>query len=74
MNNLPRGEVKQQLSQSQTSSATNDNDDDDEIFLPDETNDDDQARIRRRAPTRHSIKSLTGRKTVVKQSSSTEVK
>ena len=48
-------------------------DDDDEIFDQTSSTDDDQARIRRRAPTRHSIKSLTGRKTALKQTSSTEV-
>jgi hypothetical protein len=54
--------------------STNNNGDDDDIFLKDETNDDHQAHIRRRAPTRHSIKSLSGRKTLTKQSSTTEVK
>lgn len=39
-----------------------------------ETNNEDQGRIRRRAPTRHSIKSLSSRKTLTKQASLTEVK
>lgn len=49
-------------------------DDDDETFLRTPSTDDDQARIRRRAPTRHSIKSLSGRKTLSKQPSNPEVK
>lgn len=75
MNRLQVDEVKQHpqnvLVRQMTSSS---NGDDDEIFTKNETNDDQQAHIRRRAPTRHSIKSLTGRKTLTKQSSSTEVK
>lgn len=47
---------------------------DDETFLRTPAADDDQARIRRRAPTRHSIKSLSGRKTLSKQPSNPEVK
>jgi hypothetical protein len=47
--------------------------DDDDIFAKNETNDDHQAHIRRRAPTRHSIKSLTGKKSLSKQNSATEV-
>ena len=47
---------------------------DDETFLRTPNADDDQARIRRRAPTRHSIKSLSGRKTLSKQPSNPEVK
>jgi len=53
----------------QLSVSTNDNGDDD-IFI---ANDDQQAHIRRRAPTRHSIKSLTGRKPASKKSLTTEV-
>jgi len=49
--------------------STNDNGDDD-IFI---ANDDQQANIRRRAPTRHSIKSLSGRKPASKKSLTTEV-
>ncbi|CAF2735891.1 unnamed protein product [Rotaria sp. Silwood2] len=37
-----------------------------------ENNNDDQANIRRRAPTRHSIKSLPGRKTLSRQASVNE--
>ena len=48
-------------------------DDDDDTFLTDLTLNDHQAQIRRRAPTRHSIKSLTGRKTLSKQNSTNEV-
>jgi hypothetical protein len=48
-------------------------DDDDDTFLTDTTLNDHQAHIRRRAPTRHSIKSLTGRKTLTKQNSTNEV-
>ena len=47
--------------------------DDDDLFVTDPTHNDHQAQIRRRAPTRHSIKSLTGRKTLSKQNSINEV-
>jgi len=84
MNRLQSEEVKQ-LPQDHTNRQTTTNsshengnthqqDDDDDIFLKDEPADDDQARIRRRAPTRHSIKSLTGRKSLGKQTSNAEVK
>lgn len=46
---------------------------DDDAFGSNTTVDDQQAHIRRRAPTRHSIKSLTGRKTPLKQNPSNEV-
>lgn len=46
----------------------------DQEFTRQTSTDDDHARIRRRAPTRHSIKSLSGRKTVSKQTSNPEVK
>ncbi|CAF3652491.1 unnamed protein product [Adineta steineri] len=76
MNRL-RTEAVEQLqpvmSEHQPLTSANDNGDDD-IFLDDETNDDRQAHIRRRAPTRHSIKSLTGRKTASKQTPTTESK
>ena len=49
-------------------------DDDDDIFGAATPNDNDQARIRRRAPTRHSIKSLSGRKAASKQPSTSEVR
>ena len=49
-------------------------DDDDDIFGTATPNDNDQARIRRRAPTRHSIKSLSGRKAASKQPSTNEVR
>ena len=53
-------------------------DDDDDIFGAATPNDTDQARIRRRAPTRHSIKSLSGRKAAAaaaaKQPSTNEVR
>ena len=48
--------------------------DDDETFLTPTATDDDQARIRRRAPTRHSIKSLSGRKVASKPTNNSEVK
>ncbi len=75
-NRLRTDELKQlpqTVPERQTMGTTNDNGDDD-IFIKDETNDDHQARMRRQAPTRHSIKSLTGRKILSKQSSTTEVK
>jgi hypothetical protein len=62
-----------QLSKMISERPTNDKGDDDDIFTKDEANDDQQAHIRRRAPTRHSIKSLSGRKTLTRQTS-TEVK
>lgn len=45
----------------------------DDTFETDTTNDDHQANIRRRAPTRHSIKSLASRKSSIKQNSTSEV-
>ncbi len=48
-------------------------DDDDDTFVTDTSAHDHQAHIRRRVPTRHSIKSLTGRKTSSKQNSTNEV-
>jgi hypothetical protein len=77
MNRSQAEEVKQHpqtIPERQISGSTNNNRDDDDKFSKEETNDDHQAHIRRRAPTRHSIKSLTGRKTLTKQSSTTEVK
>jgi hypothetical protein len=46
---------------------------DDDTFITSTTHNDHQANIRRRAPTRHSIKSLTGRKTLSAQNSTKEV-
>ncbi|CAF0803398.1 unnamed protein product [Adineta ricciae] len=65
------GEESQQLVSSQQTSKTTKEIGDDDIFLDDESNDDHQAHIRRRAPTRHSIKSLSGRKTASKQTATT---
>jgi len=76
MNRSQADEIKRHpktVPERETLGSTNNNGDDDDIFSKDETNDDHQAHIRRRAPTRHSIKSL-GRKTLTKQSSTTEVK
>ncbi len=72
MHRLQSNEMKQ-LSKMISERPTNDKGDDDDIFTKDEANDDQQAHIRRRAPTRHSIKSLSGRKTLTRQTS-TEVK
>jgi hypothetical protein len=75
-----RSELVEQLPQTvigrQSRVSTNNHqhdDDDDDTFLTDTTLNDHQAHIRRRAPTRHSIKSLSGRKTLTRQTS-TEVK
>ncbi|CAF1186925.1 unnamed protein product [Adineta ricciae] len=65
------GEESQQLVSSQQTSKMANEIGDDDIFLDDESNDDHQAHIRRRAPTRHSIKSLSGRKTTSKQTTTT---
>ncbi len=76
MNRLSSNAMKQlsQIDSEQpTPSSTNKKGDDDDTFTKNE-NDDQQAHIRRRAPTRHSIKSLSGRKTLTRQTSSTEVK
>ncbi|UJR27569.1 hypothetical protein I4U23_008850 [Adineta vaga] len=73
MNRLRNESVEESqrlVSKRQSAKATNEVGDDD-IFLDDETNDDHQASIRRRAPTRHSIKSLSGRKTAAKQTATT---
>ncbi len=77
MSHLQSGEKKQLpriVTEYQTSNSTNNHEDDDDAFIKNETIDDQQAQIRRRAPTRHSIKSLTGRKTLSRQTSTTEVK
>ncbi len=77
MNLLQAHQVKQfpqTVPEGQTSRSKNENGDDDDIVTKNETNDDHQAHIRRRAPTRHSIKSLSGRKTLSRQASTTEVK
>ena len=77
MNRLKAEQVEQPVQvvlERQSSIAPNDiGGDDDDIFIKADTNDDQQAHIRRRAPTRHSIKSLTGRKPLSKQNSATEV-
>jgi len=78
MNRL-RSELAEQLPQTvhgrqqQPISSNNRQNDDDDIFITNTTVNDHQANIRRRAPTRHSIKSLTGRKTLSKQNSTNEV-
>ncbi len=77
MNRL-QSELVEQLPQTilkqQPPVLTNNNqDDNDDAFLADTTANDHQANIRRRAPTRHSIKSLTGRKKLSKQNSTNEV-
>ena len=60
--------------QEQPSTLTNTvHDNYDDAFANSSMLDDHQAHIHRRAPTRHSIKSLTGRKTVSKQNSVKEV-
>ena len=48
--------------------------DSNDTFSSTTTLNDHQAQMRRRAPTRHSIKSLTGRKTLAKQNSTNEVR
>ena len=76
MNRLRSDQVQQlppAVLERQSSIPPSDNPDDDEIFTKNDTHDDHQAHIRRRAPTRHSIKSLSGRKTLSKQTSTTEV-
>ena len=76
MNRLTSDETKQlsqTVSKQPTRGSSNENGDDDDIFIKTDTNDDQQAHIRRRAPTRHSIKSLTGRKTLTRQTSTNEV-
>lgn len=76
MNRL-RSKVAEQLPQTVVERQTNnhlDTNDNDDIFTAETSDNDHQANIRRRAPTRHSIKSLTGRKTLSKQNSTNEVK
>lgn len=74
MNRLRSIQVEQQLPQRQPATLTGNNlEVEGETFGNNGTLDDHQAHIRRRAPTRHSIKSLTGRRTPSKQNSSTEV-
>jgi len=75
-----RSELVEQLPQTvhkrEPTVLTNNNqdeDEDDDAFVASTTLNDHQANIRRRAPTRHSIKSLTGRKTLSKQNSTNEV-
>jgi hypothetical protein len=53
--------------------TTHKQDDDDDTFVTNTSVHDQQAHIRRRVPTRHSIKSLTGRKKLSKQNSTNEV-
>jgi hypothetical protein len=73
MNQLQSEQLPKAILKHQPLVPSNENgdDDDDDIFT---ANDDDQANMRRRAPTRHSIKSLSGRKTLSKQAVTTEVK
>ncbi|CAF2649183.1 unnamed protein product [Rotaria sp. Silwood2] len=74
MNHL-RPELAEQLPQivlqQEPSDLTNTNEHDN-IFVTNVTLNDHQANIRRRAPTRHSIKSLTNRKSLSKQNSTKE--
>jgi hypothetical protein len=70
---LPQTVIGRQSRVSTNNHQHDDDDDDDDTFLTDTTLNDHQAHIRRRAPTRHSIKSLTGRKTLSKQNSTNEV-
>lgn len=77
MNRL-RSALVEQLPQTtlerQTPTINNNNqENDDDTFITSPTHSDHQANIRRRAPTRHSIKSLTGRKSLSKQNSTNEV-
>ena len=51
-----------------------DNEDDDDIFTKTESHNDHQAQMRRRVPTRHSIKSRSSRKTSTKQTTTNEVR
>ncbi|CAF1005448.1 unnamed protein product [Rotaria sp. Silwood1] len=74
MNHLtpePVEQFPQTIVQEQSSNLTNTNEDDN-TFVTNATLNDHQANIRRRAPTRHSIKSLTGRKSLSKQNSTKE--
>lgn len=75
MNRL-QSELTEQLPQTvlqhPTSILTNNNQNDN-TFAANAALNDHQAQIRRRAPTRHSIKSLTGRKSLSKQNSAKEV-
>ena len=67
-------QLPQTVLQRQTANVTGTNlEVDGETFRNNGTLDDHQAHIRRRAPTRHSIKSLTGRRTPSKQNPSSEV-
>ena len=68
---LPRTVPEQQSSVLVNNS--NQEDEDDDTFTTTATISDQQAHLRRRAPTRHSIKSLTGRKSLSKQNSANEV-
>jgi hypothetical protein len=77
MNRL-RSALVEQLPQTtlerQTPTINNNNqENDDDTFITSPKHSDHQANIRRRAPTRHSIKSLTGRKSLSKQNSTNEV-
>lgn len=74
MNRL-RSKLVEQLPQTVAERQTNNHlaDEDDDTFIAETLDNDHHASIRRRAPTRHSIKSLTGRKTLSKQNSTNEV-
>jgi hypothetical protein len=77
MMNRLRSELDDQLPRTvpecQSPVLNTDNQHDDDTFGTTSTINDHQAQMRRRAPTRHSIKSLTGRKTLSKQNSTNEV-
>jgi hypothetical protein len=61
------------ISERQSSVVTTNDQHDEDKFGAVSTLNDQQAQLRRRAPTRHSIKSLTGRKSLSKQNSTNEV-
>lgn len=56
------------------SNSMDNDDEDDNIFTKTESHDDQQAQMRRRVPTRHSIKSHSNRKTSSRQTSTSEVR
>ncbi|CAF1103573.1 unnamed protein product [Rotaria sordida] len=64
-------QLPQIVLQEQSCNLTNTNQDNN-TFVTNPNVNDHQANIRRRAPTRHSIKSLTNRKTLSKQNSTKE--
>ncbi|CAF1188507.1 unnamed protein product [Rotaria sordida] len=64
-------QLPQTILQEQSCNLTNTNQDNN-TFVTNPNVNDHQANMRRRAPTRHSIKSLTNRKTLSKQNSTKE--